>query len=100
MPGRPDPPDRPSNHFGPGDRAEEATVPGVAPVVAHDPQLAGLDPDRRKRAGQHAWRQVRLVEVLTVDIDVPAAPFDHLAREADDPLDEVRPRLQDADRLG
>ena len=82
------------------DRPPVPAVTGVGPVVAHDEVVVGGNPVGAGQVGAVArragdgdplfgGREPALVEALPVDVDVATREGDDIAREPDDPLDEV-----------
>src|SRR5581483_12019185 len=78
-----------SDQILPGHRAPGAGVAGARPVVAHHEVLALRNVDRAERPVVAPARlDVRLVQLLPVDVDVAVLLLPGVARKADQALDE------------
>jgi len=59
-------------------------------MVAHHPEVVGGHGDLEVELGGLVSREdIGLVKVVPVDVNLAVAPFDCVATDADDPLDEV-----------
>src|SRR6266705_1039001 len=96
---RPDADEGAAHDGGAVDRAEDAGVLGVVAVVAHDVELARRDGDG-PAVGGGARGEVGLVDGGAVAVEPAAGAGEPVARDPDDPLDEVAVgRRGDADGL-
>ena len=75
-----------------GCRVELARLSPITKHVVLGDRALGTQPDSEDRRGRDAVGEVGLLERLAVDVDVAVATRDGLARQADDPLDEVLDR--------